>query len=146
MKASFTRNIAILALGLIAACVAASPASAQDAFKGSFTLPNEVRWGNADLPAGHYTFTLKSAGLPAQIIVTGPKGAAFVMTSATNRKDMQKSSCLTIEHRGGQPFIKDMYLADLQLQLNYPGPSLSKNVELAKGPVSTEQILIAQAK
>jgi hypothetical protein len=146
MKRNFARILAIVSVGLAAACVAASPASAQQIFKGSFTLPEQVRWANADLPAGDYTFTLGSQALPAEIVVTGPNGRCFVMTSSVDTKNTDESSNLKIERRGGARFIKELYLADLHLKLNYRAPSMPKNQELAKGPVSTEEILIATAK
>jgi hypothetical protein len=147
MKATFSRILAIIAIGLITACVSTLPASAQDAFKGSFTLPEDVRWGQANLPAGHYTFSLKSQGLPAQIIVTGPNGSSFVMTSSTDKKNMNEPSNLKIQRNGATRFVKEIYLADLQLQLNYHAPSMPKGEQqLAMGPVSTEQIQIAMAK
>jgi hypothetical protein len=67
MKTNFTRIISIVALGLIAICASASSASAQSAFQGKFTLPNDVRWANASLPAGDCTFSLSSASVPAQV-------------------------------------------------------------------------------
>lgn len=146
MNSKFTRITAIIAIGLIAACVAASPASAQDVFKGSFTLPQEARWGSVNLPAGDYTFTLKSAGLPAMITLYGPNGGCFIMSSSTDTKDMDKPSNLKIERHGFRSFIKELYLADLHLKLNYSVPSTPKDQELAMGPVSTQEVLIASAK
>ena len=86
MKANFTRILAIAALGLIAATVSAMPASAQAAFKGSFTLTSDVRWGQANLPAGDYTFTLESSAMPARIVVRGANGSQFVLTSWTDEQ------------------------------------------------------------
>ena len=64
MKTKFTRIIAIATFGLIAICASASSASAQNAFQGKFTLPNDVRWANATLPAGDYSFSLSSRQCP----------------------------------------------------------------------------------
>jgi hypothetical protein len=147
MKPSFSRILTIVTLGLIAVCASARPAAAQNAFQGNFTLPNEVRWANAVLPAGEYYFSLKSAGLPAQITLSGPNGKAFVLTSATNQRAAGESSSLTIERHGGTRFVREMYLAGLKLHLRYGAPSMPKNERLlAQGPVSTEQVLIAMAK
>jgi hypothetical protein len=146
MKSNFTRVLAIAALGLIAVCASASPASAQDVFKGSFTLPSDVRWGQANLPAGDYTFSLKSMTLPARIVVTGPNGSQFVLTSSTDQKTIDAPSSLKIERRNGERFVSEIYLADLHMQLNYHERSLPKGDQLAMGPVSTEQVLIASAK
>jgi hypothetical protein len=145
MKPSFSRILTIITMGLIAVCASARPAAAQDAFKGNFTLPNEVRWASAVLPAGEYTFSLKSTGMPAQITLWGPKGGAFVLTAASDRRTDGDSSRLTIEHHGGTSFVRELYLADLALHLRYSTPSMPKNErQLAQGPVSTEQVLIAK--
>jgi hypothetical protein len=147
MKSNFSRILAIATLGLIAVCASANPASAQSAFKGSFTLPNDVRWGNATLPAGDYTFSLKSRSLPAQISVQGPANVGFIMTSVTDKRDSGESSNMTIERRGNTRFVHDLYLADLGVHLIYPMPSVPKaERELAQGPASTEHVLIAMAK
>jgi hypothetical protein len=147
MKSSFSRILAITAIALIAVCVSATSASAQSAFKGSFTLPNDVRWANVGMPAGDYTFSLKSEGLPAQISVQGPNGSAFVLTSVTDKRHSGESSIMTIERRGNSRFVSDLYLADLGVHLRYSVPSLPENERmLAQGPASTEQVLIAMAK
>jgi hypothetical protein len=147
MKSNFSRILAIATLGLIAVCASPNPASAQAAFKGSFTLPEDVRWGNASLPAGDYTFVLKSNSLPAQIVLQGPNGSVFIQTGATDKRNDGESSNMTIERRGNTRFVHDLYLADLGMHLRYSVPSLPKNERmLAQGPASTEQVLIAMAK
>ena len=68
MKSYRSRILVIVALGLLAASAGVSPAAAQSgaACTGSFTLPDEVRWQGRVMPAGDYTFVLKSAALPAR--------------------------------------------------------------------------------
>jgi hypothetical protein len=145
MKTNFTRIVAIATLGLIAICASASSASAQNAFQGKFSLPNDVSWANATLPAGDYTFSLISASVPAQVILQGPKGGAFILTSVTDKRNEGDSSKLTIEHHGGVSFVRSMYLAELGVKLTYRAPGLpKKDVELAQGPASIEQVLIAK--
>jgi hypothetical protein len=142
MKNNLSRILTIVAIGLIAVCASPAPAAAQDAYKGSFTLPNDVRWSQNLLPAGDYTFALKSNTLPAQIVIHGPNGFAMILTSATSRKDSDASSSITIERRGGMRVVSDLYLAELGLELRYAAPKLPHN-EIAQGPRSTEQVLVA---
>jgi len=145
MKTKFTRIIAIVTFGLIAICTSASSASAQNAFQGKFTLPNDVRWGNASLPAGDYTFSLNSTTMPGWVMLRGPNGGVFILTSVIDERNEGDSSKLTIEHRGGTSFVRSMYLADLGVELTYRAPKTPKqDVVLAQGPVSTEQVLIAK--
>jgi hypothetical protein len=145
MKTNFTRIVAIATLGLIAICASASSASAQNTIQGKFTLPHDVRWANASLPAGDYTFSLSSTTMSGSVFLQGPNGGAFILTSATDSRNEGDSSKLTIEHRGSMSFVRSMYLADLGVELSYHEPKTSKkDVELAQGPVSTEQVLIAR--
>jgi len=145
MKTNFTRIVTIATLGLIAICASASSASAQNTVQGKFTLPHDVRWANASLPAGDYTFSLSSMTMSGSVFLQGPNGGAFILTSVIDNRNEGNSSKLTIEHRGGFSFVRSMYLADLGVELTYRAPKTPKqDVELAKGPVSTEQVLIAK--
>src|SRR3984893_9033580 len=145
MKTKFTRIIAIATFGLIAICTSASSASAQSAFQGKFTLPNDVRWANASLPAGDFTFSLSATTMSGRVFLQGPNGGAFILTSATDKRNEGDSSKLIIEHRGGISFVRSMYLADLGVELTYRAPKTpKKDVELAQGPASIEQVLIAK--
>ena len=56
--------VRILALAAGVLCLSASLASAQSAMKGEFTLPFEVHWGKAVLPAGQYSFNLPTTSAP----------------------------------------------------------------------------------
>jgi hypothetical protein len=144
MKSHLTRMLAIAAIGLFTVFASATPASAQVAFKGAFTLPSEVRWQGKNLPAGDYTFSMKSATVPNQLFVKGPNGGTFILTSATDDRAAGEQSFLTVERHGGTSFIREMYLAGLSLHLRYSAPRTPKNEQrLAQGPVTTERVLIA---
>ena len=147
MKSLRNRVLAIAALGIATICANASPATAQvTAFKGSFTLPNEVRWQGATLPAGDYTFSLKSASGPDLIQLQGPKGGSFVISLTASKDDVSDRSVMTIEHRAGMSIVRELYLAQLGLRLHYYVPKPAKDEQLAQGPVTTEQVLVAAAK
>jgi hypothetical protein len=147
MKSHLTRMLVIAAIGLFTVCASATPASAQNAFQGAFTLPSEVRWQDANLPAGDYTFSLKSAAVPAQILVKGPNASAFILTAATDKRAAGEQSFLTVERRGGTRFVREMYLAALGLHLRYKAPRIPKDEQqLAQGPGTTEQVFIATNK
>ena len=58
-----------LALGvLFATCVVTSVANAQSTFAGKVTLPYEVHWNHAVLPAGEYSIRMDSKGAPRSCI------------------------------------------------------------------------------
>jgi hypothetical protein len=142
MKNSFRRILTVVAIGMIALCVSPKPAAAQDAMKGTFTLADDVRWSGALLPAGEYTFSLQSRALPARILIHGPNGYALVLASATAGPIKDRASSLTIERSGGTRFVRDIYLAEIGVELRYAAPKLPHN-EIAQGPRNTEQVLVA---
>ncbi len=95
--------------------------------KGSFTLPCEVRWNSAVLPAGHYTFTIESTALPARMILRGANGSIFIQTMALSDHSTNQHSALTIERRGGTCFVKELYLSDRGRHFLYWEPSVPNN-------------------
>ena len=146
MKKQLRRMFAIAAFGLFAVCVSEVPASAQEIFDGSFTLPHEVRWNKTVLPAGSYTFIFSTAPQPNRMIVTGPNGFHLDLSSAMSYRKTDQPSVLILERRGGTSFVRELYLADLGLHLRYDVPKAKNEKELAQGPASTEKFLIATGK
>jgi hypothetical protein len=145
MKLFQSRILAIVGLGLFGICASASQAAAQGACAGSFTLSQEVRWQGATLPAGDYTFSMKSAATPSLITLHGPNGGAFVFANVTDSDNSSERSVMTIEHRGGISVVRELYLAPIGLRLKYSVPQRQKDQKLAQGPATTEQILVAMA-
>lgn len=68
----------------VATCLSAGTASAQPILKGTFTLPYEVRWGMALLPAGQYTIVVDSSHSPALVSTASGSGRAYVMAQVVN--------------------------------------------------------------
>jgi hypothetical protein len=141
MRSNRIRIFACAVLGLFAACISARPAAAQ-AFQGSFTLPEEVRWQSAVLPAGDYTFTIASTTFPARIVIRGKNQAAVVMTVGLSEKPMEAPSHLKIERRGEARYVRELYLADINLHLRYFVPKPENRDLLAQDSATTEQILV----
>ena len=73
-----------LALGVLASCLGASVANARS-FRGTFSLPAEVRWGTATLQAGNYTFTSEGAKTDDTLqLIQGGKVVAMVLCQSHN--------------------------------------------------------------
>jgi len=143
MKSLRCRMLVVSAVALAAVCTNAIPAFAQNAFQGSFTLPTEVRWQGATLPAGEYTFTMKSVTAPNLIVLDGPSGSSFVSAIVGDRDKISGPSVLIVEHRAGKSIVRELYMAQLGLRLRYAVPKAPKEAELAQAPVTTERILVA---
>src|SRR5277367_429357 len=74
MKSQLNRMLIVATVALLGVAASALPAAAQGV-AGHFTLPHAVRWQNADLAAGEYTFSLPSLTTMSAMTVKGPKGA-----------------------------------------------------------------------
>lgn len=145
MKTNRIRILVMAALGLFAAGACVSPAAAQSstACKGTFTLPNDVRWQGTVLQAGDYSFDLKSAALPAFIELRGPGGAKILMASGLSKRDDINQSFLTIERRRGSSYVRELYLAPIGMHFEYTVPKIPREALLAQGPATTERVLIS---
>jgi len=142
MKSIRNRMLVIAAFALAAVCVSVIPVSAQTAVKGSFTLPHEIQWQSATLPAGAYTFEIKSFSGPALMAIHGPNGNRFITALVANQKTSERSMLL-VEQRGGRSFVSELYLAEAGRCLRYAVPKSREDVKVAQAPASTERILVA---
>jgi hypothetical protein len=136
------RMLVIASFALAAIFASATPAAAQQAFKGSFTLTHEVRWQNFKLPAGDYTFEMKSISGPSLITLKGPNGSSVIPALVANEK-VSEQSMLVIETHGSISAVRELRLSSIGLSLRYAAPKAPKDVELAQGPVTREQVLVA---
>ena len=97
-----------------------------------------------DAPVRHLALTANEQTVVARRHPLGHRRGERGQDQRSKRNE-GGSSKLTIEHHGGISFVRSMYLADLGVELTYRGPKTSKkDVELAQGPVATEQVLIAK--
>jgi hypothetical protein len=136
------RMLVVASFALAAIFASATPAAAQQAFKGSFTLTHEVRWQKATLPAGDYTFEMKSVSVPSLITLNGPNGYQFIPALVANERDSEQSM-LVIETHGSISAVTELRLSSIGRTLRYAAPKAPKDVELAQGPVTREQVLVA---
>jgi hypothetical protein len=137
----------MIGFGLFAVCALAGSTPAQGRISGSFTLPHDVRWQSVTLPAGDYTFSQPSVARTSPMTVTGPNGSVFELAAVISERHEDKPSVLVLQRFGGTYFVREIYLDEIGVQLEYWMPKVPKNEKfLARGPVSTEQILIATGK
>ena len=146
MKNQLNRIAVLVAFSIFAVCAAGTPAVAQDAYRGTFTLPQEVKWQGNTLPAGTYSFALASTVVPARLIVKGPTGSQVILTSATSEDRSAKPSVLTLERSHGALYVQDIFLQELDMHLRFTAPKREEPRELAQGTIETEQILVASLR
>lgn len=143
MKTNRIRTLVMAALGLFAAAAFAGPAAAQSACKGNFTLPNDIRWQGTVLPAGQYSFVLRSSAVPALIELRGPNGAQILMSAGQTRSKDGKQSFMAIEQRHGTGYVRELYLAPIGVHFFYNVPKAPKEKLLAQETPTTERVLIS---
>jgi hypothetical protein len=102
----------------IAICLSVSSASAQS-LKGSFTLPYEVHWGKAVLPAGPYTITFDSLRGPAIVRTRTGEGRALVMPVTTDKAMNDQPSALLITRIENEHFVRYLNLRDANVSFVY---------------------------
>ncbi len=95
------------------------------------------------MPAGNYTFQMKSVASPSRILLKGPNGYQFVSALVADEKASEQSM-LVIENRGNRSTVSELRLSSIGLRLRYAVPKAPKDVELAQGPVTREEILVAR--
>jgi hypothetical protein len=146
MKNQLNRIAVLVAFSIFAVCAAGTPAVAQDAYRGTFTLPQEVKWQGNTIPAGTYTFAMASAAVPARIIVRGETGSRIILTSSTGQDRSTGPSVMTLGRRHGQLYVQDIFLSELNMDLHFVAPKSQESRELAQGTTDTQQILVALNK
>lgn len=127
-----------LFLGVAAMFVAAGSLGAAD-LAGSFTLPSEVNWGLATVPAGHYTFTLDNPTGTQKIITIrqGSKGIALILLQAYwEASSSDNSSMQIVDHR-----VRSLHLASLGVTYDFPGHK-NERERLAGGAGSVAAVIL----
>ena len=128
------RNLAYTApLVLSSLALAHGSASAQTA-RGAFTLPHEVRWQNASVPAGEYEFSLDAKG-PSQLMMLRQRDGGHVsfmlLVSNTGPALTGDTDRLVLISREGKSFVQAMTLPYFGLTLHFAVPSESTDKEVA---------------
>lgn len=150
MKANRNYFKVLASVAVLGLAAFASPVKAQSATcEGSFTLPYEVTWQAAQIPAGEYTFTLKSKGFPARMVVHGPNGNIFVSAIGMTGASQDSNSQLLVETRDGKRYIGELNVAGCELHVRYFVPkvkNLSRDVLLAQGPNTTDHVPVLRVR
>ena len=107
-----------LALGALTFCLGSVVAHAQP-FRGTFSLPDEVRWGTATLKAGDYTFASEGVrtGNTLQLF-QGGKVMATLLSQGHNPV-AAGHAVLVIEKGKGGDTVREIRLPEIGLALYY---------------------------
>ena len=95
-----------LALAIVLGGIFAGAAQAQP-YTGKITLPNEVRWGGAALPAGEYTLRMENITGPLSIVDASGRVRALVSGFADEATRTQPAS-LQITGDGAERTVRSL--------------------------------------
>jgi hypothetical protein len=130
---------------LMAACLLGSPAKAQAGFQGKFTLPYEVQWGQATLPAGDYVINYAGPEMPMFVIRDAHSLRAVALEPVQIREDCASgNSALLIGTRGTERVVHSLRIAELGQVIVYDR-SLAHRRALEEAR-QTQAVPILQAK
>jgi hypothetical protein len=136
-----TSRRSILAI-LIATCTFAAGAKAQPSFAGKFTLPFEVRWGQAVLPAGNYSIRMGPAG-PVEISATD--GTRKILTKPPVVADSETGTThLTITSSGSERTVRSLNMPELGKMVIFAPLSKAEREAAKAGHVDTLPVVSAR--
>jgi len=125
-----------LVLVPLALCLSAGLGKAQNAYQGKFTLPFEVRWENAVLPAGNYTIRMPSATAPYTMFVRGEDKSVIILAVGGNERTISDNSELTLTKVGDSYVVRSLKAGQIGLDINYsPGASHATRTAIMRVPV-----------
>jgi hypothetical protein len=143
-RTSHSTKPMLLVAVLMAICSFTVAANAQSQFVGNFTLPYEVQWNHAVLPAGEYTIRLASKPGPA--VVSATNGSRSIYTAFPIIAGSGKGGAsLLITIVGHQHTVRSMNLPLLGVSLIFQPLTRNEREELAKvGQLESVPVMTAK--
>jgi hypothetical protein len=128
-------TVQLLTLGLLISVFWLGVAQAAPLYRGKFTLPYSVRWGQTVLPAGEYQLRFQDVQSRVFAVIQDAKthkDVAFVPAMVAG--EAQGGSVLLIVGEGNQRVVHSLRLAELRVAFTYePTPAHgTKGVEEAR--------------
>jgi hypothetical protein len=102
-----------------------SLAAAQSPARGQFTLPHEVHWQNAIVPAGDYKFSLQSdgaVGVLTLVKLSGAGGGFVFLVKDTDEIKPAGASQLVLERTSGGSYVSAMQLPQFGVRIHFTVP------------------------
>ena len=129
---------------LFATCVFTAAANAQPSFEGKFTLPYEVQWNHAVLPAGEYFIQVDAKGRPA--VVQSTSTGKSINTYTPILADREKGAAsVTVTIRGKERRVRSVNLPQIGMSLIFDPLTKTEREMFAKaGKIDAVTVITAQ--
>lgn len=133
----------LFAAVVFATCVFTIAANAQPRFVGKFTLPYEVQWNHAVLPAGEYSMRMDSREIPAVVRSSSSNRSHFIaVPTIADCKTGGANLLITI--RGNEHRVRSLNLPALGVSLVYkPLTRTEREILTKEGHLEAVPVVIA---
>ena len=112
--------IQLLVLGLVVSFLWAGVVNAAPLYRGKFTLPYEVRWGQTVLPSGDYRLRFADIGTRVFAVIQEARTSQDVaLVAASSTDDATGQSSLLLVNDGGQWVVHSFRLRELGMVFIY---------------------------
>ena len=139
-------TVQLLTLGLLVSFLWASVANAAPRYRGRFSLPYEVHWGRAVLPAGEYLLRFEDFQTRVFVVIQDAKSGKDVAYLAPKTKcEAQGKSALLIADKSNQRVVHSLRLAELGEVFIYE-PALARGAENVREAQIVQTLPIVAAK
>jgi hypothetical protein len=133
----------VIAVGLLAFGLSSLSVSANDVRTGKFSLPHPTRWNNNVIPAGDYTFKLKSTKSNAEMLVI--QGSNLTL-SLHVYPDSPCATCqdasLNFAVRGNDRIVTSLDIAGFHMTFNPRQSAGAGEQETVKAQGQSEQVAV----
>ena len=134
----------LFAVVVLATCLFAVAVHAQPSLVGKFTLPYEVHWNHAVLPAGEYSIRMDSKGIPA-VVRSASGDRAFYIAVPTIADSKNGGTNLLITVRGQEHRVRSLNLPEFGISLVYePLTDFEREMNAKTGPTNTVPVVTAR--
>jgi hypothetical protein len=134
----------LFAAVVLATCVFTIAANAQPRFVGKFTLPYEVHWNHAVLPAGEYSMRMDARGTPPVVRSASSNRSVYIAVPIIADRENGGSNLL-VTIRGNEHRVRSLNLSGLGVSLVYEPLTKTEREMLAKaGHLEAVPVVIAR--
>ena len=138
-------TVRLVTLGLLVSFFCAGVANAAPLYRGRFSLPYQVRWGQAVLPAGEYQVKFEDVKTRVFVVIQDAKsGKDVAYLAPVTNSEAHGTSALLIADEGNQRVVHSLRLAELGEVFIYE-PRLARRTEDVREAHKVQTLPIVRA-